>query len=86
MDMYEMYDAMQAAVIKKFNTLMFHNCYMGNIETLTQARNFADYIFASAHILSSDGELMTGFVRAHTGTSPRVSMSPRVTAPRFPRR
>jgi hypothetical protein len=63
MDMYEMYDAMKAAGIKKFNTLMFHNCNMGNMETLTQARNFADYIFASAHVLSSDGELMTEFVR-----------------------
>ena len=63
MDMYEMYDAMQAAGIKKFNTLMFHNCYMGNMETLTQARTFADYIFASAHVLSSNGELMTEFVR-----------------------
>ncbi len=72
MDMYEMYDAMQAAVIKKFNTLMFHNCYMGNIETLTQARNFADYIFASAHILSSDGELMTGFVRGLVETGDPV--------------
>ena len=63
MDMYEMYDAMQAAGIKKFNTLMFHNCYMGNMETLTQAYHFADYIFASAHVLSSNGELMTEFVR-----------------------
>lgn len=63
MDMYEMYDAMQAAGIEKFNTLMFHNCFMGNIETLTQARSFADYIFASAHILSSGGELMTEFIR-----------------------
>ena len=63
MDMYEMYDAMKAAGIDHFNTLMFHNCNMGNMETLTQARNFADYIFASAHVLSSDGELMTEFVR-----------------------
>ena len=63
MDMYEMNDAMKAAGIEKFNTLMFHNCYMGNIETLTQARSFADYIFASAHILSSGGELMMEFIR-----------------------
>ena len=63
MDMYELNDAMKAAGIEKFNTLMFHNCFMGNIETLTQARSFADYIFASAHILSSGGELMTEFIR-----------------------
>ena len=72
MDMYEMYDAMQAAGIKKFNTLMFHNCYMGNIETLTQARTFADYIFASAHVLSSNGELMTEFVRGLVETGDPV--------------
>ena len=72
MDMYEMYDAMQAAGIERFNTLMFHNCYMGNIETLTQSYNFADYIFASAHALSSNGELMTGFVRGLVETGDPV--------------
>ena len=63
MDMYEMYDAMKAAGIDRFKTLMFHNCFMGNIESLTQARDFADYILASAHVLESDGLLMTEFVR-----------------------
>ena len=63
MDMYEMYDAMQAAGIDHFNTLMFHNCFMGNMESLTQAKDFADYIIASAHVLSSDGLLLTEFVR-----------------------
>ena len=63
MDMYEMYDAMKAAGIDHFNTLMFHNCFMGNIESLTQARSLADYIIASGHVLNSDGLLMTEFVR-----------------------
>ena len=72
MDMYQMYDAMKAAGINKFNTLMFHNCYMGNIETLTQAYKFADYIFASAHVLSSNGELMTEFVRGLVETGDPV--------------
>ena len=63
MDMYEMYAAMQAAGIDHFRTLMFHNCFMGNIETLTQARHIADYIIASSHVLNSDGRLMTEFVR-----------------------
>ena len=72
MDMYQMHDAMQAAGIKKFNTLMFHNCYMGNMETLTQAYNFADYIFASAHALSSNGELMAEFVRGLVETGDPV--------------
>ena len=72
MDMYQMYDAMQAAGIEHFNTLMFHNCYMGNMETLTQAYHFADYIFASAHVLSSNGELMTEFVRGLVETGDPV--------------
>ena len=74
MDMYELNDAMKAAGIEKFNTLMFHNCFMGNIETLTQARSSADYIFASAHILSSGGELMTEFIRglAETGDAQKA--------------
>ena len=63
MDMYEMYDAMKAAGIDHFNTLMFHNCFMGNIESLTQARSLADYLIASGHVLNSDGLLMTEFVR-----------------------
>ena len=72
MDMYQMNDAMKAAGIDHFNTLMFHNCYMGNIETLTQAYKFADYIFASAHVLSSNGELMTEFVRGLVETGDPV--------------
>ena len=72
MDMYEMYDAMKAAGIERFNTLMFHNCYMGNMESLTQSYNFADYIFASAHALSSNGELMTEFVRGLVETGDPV--------------
>ena len=63
MDMYEMYDAVKAAGIDHLNTLYFHNCLMGNIENLTQARQFADYIAASAHALSSDGQILTEFVR-----------------------
>ena len=72
MDMYQMNDAMKAAGIDHFNTLMFHNCYMGNIETLTQAYKFADYIFTSAHVLSSNGELMTEFVRGLVETGDPV--------------
>ena len=63
MDMYEMYDAVKAAGIDRLNALYFHNCFMGNIESLTQARDFADYIVASAHVLCSDGQILTEFVR-----------------------
>jgi hypothetical protein len=72
MDMYEIFDAMKAADIDHFNTLMFHNCFMGNIESLTQARSFADYIIASAHVLCSDGILMTEFVHGLVETGDPV--------------
>ena len=41
----------------------FHNCYMGNMESLTQIRGIADHIVASSHVLSSNGEPLTEFVR-----------------------
>lgn len=63
MDMYEMYDAVKAADIDHLNTLFFHNCYMGNVESLTQVRDLADYLVASAHVLYSNGEPLTEFVR-----------------------
>ena len=47
MDMYEMYDAVKAAGIDRLNTLYFHNCF----------------IVASAHVLCSDGQILTEFVR-----------------------
>ena len=63
MDMYAMGDALKAAGFDKLSTLMFHNCFMGNIESLTEIKGFADYIIASSHVLSSDGLLATEFVR-----------------------
>jgi len=63
MDMFELHDGLRAAGIDHLNTLFFHNCLMGNMETLTQARSFADYIVASSHVLGSDGLLLTEFVR-----------------------
>ena len=63
MDMYEMRDAIRAAGIDRLYTLFFHNCYMGNIETLTEIRDCADYICCSSHVLSSEGEVMAEFVR-----------------------
>ena len=63
MDMYEMRDAIHASGIDRLNTLFFHNCMMGNLETQTTIRDCADYICCSAHVLRSDGEVMAEFVR-----------------------
>lgn len=63
MDMYEMRDAIKATGIDRLNTLFFHNCMMGNLETQTTIRDCADYICCSAHVLRSEGEVMAEFVR-----------------------
>jgi len=63
LDMYELHDAIKASGIDRLNTLFFHNCMMGNLETQTEVIDCADYICCSAHVLSSDGEVLTEFVR-----------------------
>lgn len=63
LDMYELHDAIKAAGIDRLNTLFFHNCMMGNLETQTEIIDCADYICCSAHVLTSDGEVLTEFVR-----------------------
>ena len=63
LNMYELRDAIHASGINRLNTLFFHNCMMGNLETLTTVKDCADYICCSAHVLSSNGEVLTEFVR-----------------------
>ena len=63
LNMYELRDAIHASGIDRLNTLFFHNCMMGNLETLTTVKDCADYICCSAHVLSSNGEVLTEFVR-----------------------
>ena len=63
LNMYELRDAIHASGIDRLNTLFFHNCMMGNLETLTTVNDCADYICCSAHVLSSNGEVLTEFVR-----------------------
>ena len=63
LNMYELHDALQAAGFDRLNTIFFHNCLMGNLETLMEVRDCADYICASSHLLCSEGEVLTEFVR-----------------------
>ena len=63
LDMYELSAAVKATGLSRLNTLFLHNCLMGNLETLTQVADIADYIVTSEHVLSSDGELLTEYVR-----------------------
>ena len=63
LDMYELSAAIRSAGLSRLNTIFFHNCLMGNMETLTELRGLSDYIVASAHLLESEGELLTEYVR-----------------------
>lgn len=64
MSMYEFADGLATADPTHFQLLMFHNCLMGNIETLTEVQQYADYMFCSAHVLDSDGKPIVELVRA----------------------
>ena len=63
LDMYEFRAAIKAAGIDRLNTIFFHNCMMGNLETVATINDCADYICCSSHVLRSDGEVLTEFVR-----------------------
>ena len=64
LDMYELSHAIrESGAVRSMNTIFFHNCLMGNIETLTELRDVTDYICCSSHILSSDGIVLSAFVK-----------------------
>ena len=62
LSMYQFADALATSSNLHFQCLMFHNCLMGNIETLTEVQQYADYFFASAHSLASAGQPITVMV------------------------
>lgn len=68
MDMYEFSRAIEDSDIDKFKCIFFHNCMMGNLESLTQIQPYAEYIISSAHLLYSDGQSVAGLIDALTQT------------------
>ena len=63
LDMYELSQAIKATGRTPLKAIFFHNCLMGNIESLTELRDVAEYIACSSHVLCSDGEVLAGFVK-----------------------
>ena len=66
LNMYELSQAIRST--KKdgkghIKALFFHNCLMGNIESLTELRDVAEYITCSAHLLNSDYSVLPAFIR-----------------------
>ena len=67
MTMYEFADGLATAGNTHFPLIMFHNCLMGNIETVTEVQQYADYFFVSSHVLESAGEPIMELVKAIRG-------------------
>ena len=63
LDMYELSQAIKATGRTPLKAIFFHNCRMGNMESLTELRDVAEYIACSAHMLNSDYSVLPAFVR-----------------------
>ena len=63
MNMYEFKQAIEASDIKHPQMIFFHNCLMGNLESLTTLRNLTDYYVGSQHVLASLGDIIVEFVK-----------------------
>lgn len=64
LDMYELAEAIRSTGVGRLNTIFFHNCLMGNMETLTEVRDVAEYLVASAHVLSDSQGMLAAFVHS----------------------
>lgn len=63
LDMYELSYAIRAVSSRHLDNIFFHNCLMGNMETLAELSDVTDYISCSAHVLCSDGLILTEYIR-----------------------
>lgn len=63
LDMYELAQAIKATGRTPLKAIFLNNCLMGNMESLTELRDVAEYIACSAHLLSSDYIILPAFVR-----------------------
>ena len=53
MDMYELRRAIELSDIGHLKCIMFHNCLMGGMESLTEVAPYADYLIATPFMLTS---------------------------------
>ena len=69
MNMYEFKDAIEMSAIKHPQMIYFHNCLMGNLESLTTLRNVTDYYVGSQHVLASTGHIVIEFIKSMLQTT-----------------
>ena len=63
-NMYELTEAIEMSNIKHLKAIMFHNCLMGDIQSLSQVQSYADYIFATPFMMTSvDNPMIPNLVK-----------------------
>ena len=65
MTMPEFAEGIKNSKVPHFKAILFHNCLMGNMESMEEVYPYADYVMAAEHsLLSTRGELMTEVVES----------------------
>ena len=66
MNMYEFLRGIFNSKIPHFQSIFFHNCLMGDVETLLDIAPFCDYIVSSCHMLAMNQAPIRQFMKAVT--------------------
>ena len=70
MNMYEVAQAVEQSGIGHLSGLLFHDCLMGNLESLVEVASCADYLIATPFLLSSENTpLMPYLIKNLSGNS-----------------
>ena len=63
LDMYELAQGIKATGRAPLKAIFFNNCLMGNMESLTELRDVAEYIACSSHTLSASYIILPSFIK-----------------------
>jgi len=66
MNMYEFLRGIADSKVPHFQSIFFHNCLMGGVETLFDISIFCDYIVCSSHMLAMNPAPIRQFIKAVT--------------------
>lgn len=64
MNMYEFLRGIYNSKVPHFQSIFFHNCLMGGVETLFDISLFCDYIVCSSHMLAMNPAPIRQFIKA----------------------
>ena len=66
MNMYEFMRGIINSKVEHFQSIFFHNCLMGGVETVLDIAPFCDYTVVSSHLLAMNQSPITQFIQAIT--------------------